>query len=251
MRTRPKLAEMTKANLERRTTSPLLGGWSGILVLQDRGQQGTPLRPYRRNRHPRHRRGSFGRSQTIAVEVKRGSTPFANACGQTLGYSVYANRVYLADLREERFSQDEALIASNLGIGLIQIKGKKCAEILSSLFYRPITKMQLALFENLCLGKCQLCDSIFEIGNPDGSGYYSNVTRENIKKAIEGEKGLMFWNRAMAERKRRLGIRGSKETQQHISAGSSAQTASRPFLSHCMAMSSRKHSPLSVRAFSD
>jgi hypothetical protein len=152
-----------------------------------------------------------GEVETIAVEVKRGSTPFANACGQTLGYSVYANRVYLADLREERFSQDETLIASNLGIGLIQIKGKKCAEVLSSPFYRPITKMQLALFENLSLGKCQLCDSIFEIGTPEGSTFYSNVAREKIKKAIEGEKGLMFWNREMAERKRRLGIRGSKE----------------------------------------
>jgi len=36
---------------------------------------------------------------------------FANACGQTFGYSVYANRVYLADLREERFSQNEIFIA--------------------------------------------------------------------------------------------------------------------------------------------
>src|SRR5437870_13771626 len=36
-----------------------------------------------------------GEVETIAVEVKRGSTPFSNACGQTLGYRVYANRVYL------------------------------------------------------------------------------------------------------------------------------------------------------------
>lgn len=149
--------------------------------------------------------------ETIAVEVKRGKTPFANACGQTFGYSVYANRVYLADLREERFSQDETFIASNLGIGLIQIKGKKCAEVLSSPFYRPIPRMQLRLFEALRLGKCQLCDSIFQIGSPEGGNAYSNVTRENIKRAVEEEKGLMFWNREVAERKRRLGLRGSKD----------------------------------------
>lgn len=152
-----------------------------------------------------------GEVETIAVEVKRGSTPFANACGQTFGYSVYANRVYLADLRDDRFSQDETFIASNLGIGLIHIKGKQCKEVLSSPFYRPIPKMQLRLFEAIRLGRCQLCDSIFEIGKPEGSNWYSNMTRENIKKAIDEEKGLVFWNRSVAARKRRLGIRGSKE----------------------------------------
>lgn len=156
--------------------------------------------------------GDFsGEVETIAVEVKRGAAPFVNACGQAFGYSVYANRVYLADLREERFTQDETFIASNLGIGLIQIKGKKCAEVLSSPFYRPIPKLQLRLFEALRLGKCQLCDSIFQIGSPEGGAAYSNVARENIKRAIDGEKGLVFWNREVAERKRLLGIRGSKD----------------------------------------
>lgn len=151
-----------------------------------------------------------GEVETIAVEVKRGATPFANACGQTFGYSIYANRVYLADLREERFLQDEVFIASNLGIGLIQIRGKKCMEVLSSPFHRPITRMQSRLFEALRLGKCQLCDSIFQIGAQAGNTW-SNVSRENIKRAIEQDKGLMFWNREVAERKRQLGIRGSKD----------------------------------------
>jgi len=38
-----------------------------------------------------------GEVETICIEVKGGTEPFATACGQTLGYSVYANRVYLAD----------------------------------------------------------------------------------------------------------------------------------------------------------
>lgn len=36
-----------------------------------------------------------GAIETIGIEVKRGSFPFANACGQTLGYNVYVNRAYL------------------------------------------------------------------------------------------------------------------------------------------------------------
>jgi hypothetical protein len=152
--------------------------------------------------------GDFsGEVEMIAVEVKRGSTPFSNASGQTFGYRVYANRVYLADQREERFNHDEIQIASCLGIGLIWIKGTRCIEVLSSPYYKPITKLQLGLFHALQLGVCQLCDSLFEIGKMEG-GYYKNVSQENVDKAIKDEKGLVFWNRELAERKGKLGIRG-------------------------------------------
>ncbi len=73
--------------------------------------------------------------------------------------------------------------------------------------------MQLRLFESLRLGKCQLCESIFEIGAADGNNLYSKVVRENIKRAIDQEKGLVFWNREVAGRKRRPGIRGRKEDE--------------------------------------
>ncbi len=46
-----------------------------------------------------------GEVETIAIEVKRGAEPFATASGQALGYQVYANRVYLADVRETSSSQ--------------------------------------------------------------------------------------------------------------------------------------------------
>ena len=153
--------------------------------------------------------GDFsGEVETIAVEVKRGSTPFTNASGQAFGYRVYANRVYLADLREEPFNQDEILIASNLGIGLIYIKGKKCHEVLSSPFYEPIPKLQLRLFEALGLGRCQFCSSLFKVGDPEEGNYYSNVCKENLRRAIKEEKGLAFWNRELSERKGKLGLRG-------------------------------------------
>jgi hypothetical protein len=94
-----------------------------------------------------------GEVETIAIEVKRGSVPFANACGQTLGYNVYANRVYLADLRPTPFTDTEVHIASHLGIGLIQIKSGKCVEVISSPVYKPMQRLNLRLLEALRLGR--------------------------------------------------------------------------------------------------
>ena len=134
-----------------------------------------------------------GEVETIAIEVKRGSFPFANVCGQTLGYNVYANRVYSADLRVKPFTHTELHIASHLGIGLIQIKAAKCIEVISSPVYKPMQRLDLQLLEALRLGRCQLCDSIFNIGDPDGcSRRFSNLARENFRKALSAEKGLMF-----------------------------------------------------------
>lgn len=129
-----------------------------------------------------------GEVETISVEVKKGSEPFATASGQALGYRVYANRVYLADARDAEFSADEINIASNLGIGLIQIRGGKCREILSSPHYTPISKFNLTLLENIGLGKCQLCGCFFRLGD-GGKKRFANVTRENLKRSVKEEKG--------------------------------------------------------------
>ncbi len=150
-----------------------------------------------------------GEVESIAVEVKRGTEPFATASGQTLGYRVYANRVYLADKREKPFALDEISVANHLGIGLIQIKGKRCFEVLSSPHYRPMIRLNLALMEHLALGNCQICGSMVEIGNCDNS--WINLARENLTRAFEKGKGLMFWNREVADRKRRLRMRNSED----------------------------------------
>jgi hypothetical protein len=149
-----------------------------------------------------------GAIEVLGVEVKRGSFPFANACGQTLGYRVYAHRVYLADLRSEPFSSAQVHIASHLGIGLVQIKPSGCTEVVSSPVYQPIEQLHLRLLEALRLGRCQLCTSVFNIGPPNGEGgTFSNLSREDVHKAIASEKGLMFWNDEVAERKRKLRVR--------------------------------------------
>ena len=146
-----------------------------------------------------------GEVETIIVEVKRGTQPFATACGQALGYKVYANRVYLADFRSAQFSQEEVHIASHLGIGLIQINRSRCAECLSSPYYAPIIRLNLALLERMGLGHCQLCGSLFKVGVPNRR--FANVAREDFRKAFDKDKGLMFWNREVADRKERLGVR--------------------------------------------
>ncbi len=150
-----------------------------------------------------------GEVETIAIEVKRGVEPFATASGQALGYQVYANLVYLAEVRETEFKPSEIEIASHLGIGLIQIKGKKCREVLTSPFHRPITRMYLELMERMALGKCQLCGTFFETGV--ATNRYSNLSREKFAKAVDQEKGLMFWNRELAARKSKVGIKVTRD----------------------------------------
>lgn len=155
-----------------------------------------------------------GEVETIAIEVKKGITPFAKASGQTLGYRVYANRVYLADLRKESFTTDEIHIASNLGIGLIEIRGRTCREILSSPYYQPITKLNLGLLESISIGKCRICGSFFETGNSQFNRYsYTNLTSVNMRQAILKEKGLMFWNYEASHRKNKFhAARAKKDT---------------------------------------
>ncbi|PYP90061.1 MAG: hypothetical protein DMG65_12620 [Candidatus Angelobacter sp. Gp1-AA117] len=154
--------------------------------------------------------GDFsGEIETITVEVKRGGYPFAKACGQTLGYKAYGNRVYLADVRKGGFNDDELHIASHLGIGLVAIWKRECTEVLSSPFYQPITKLNLALLYRLRLARCQFCGSYFQTGTAEKRR--GNITRRNILSAAESDKGLVFFNVELAERKLDIGMRLSME----------------------------------------
>jgi hypothetical protein len=151
-----------------------------------------------------------GEIETIIVEVKIGTEAFATASGQTLGYKVYANRVFLADKRDDGFTNDEIQIASHLGIGLILINKKNmCQEILSSPYYKPLPKLNSLLLEKLRLGMCQLCHSYIEIG--DEKRTYKLMERKNINKAVLEEKGYMFWNYEVGARKKLSGIRSSEK----------------------------------------
>jgi hypothetical protein len=148
------------------------------------------------------------------VEVKRGLGSFATACGQAFGYNVYANRVYLADRRYSPFTYEEKRLASHIGIGLIHIKPNgTCEEIISSPTYVPLYGHSLLLLEKLALGKCQICGSFIEIGQ-NKQKQFSNLTREDLEKAIKEKKGVIFWNYELADRKNKLGIRISSSTHE-------------------------------------
>ena len=149
-----------------------------------------------------------GDVETMAVEVKKPGSPFATTSGQTLGYRIYANRVYLAESRKKPFTPEEIDIASHLGIGLIQIRQGKCSEIRSSPFYSPMVRLNLLLLDQLGLGRCQLCGCFFETGGRKRN--YREVTAgdNNVQRAIEKGKGLIFWNYdTRAETKHKLGVK--------------------------------------------
>lgn len=146
-----------------------------------------------------------GDVETISIEVKRGTEPFATASGQAVGYSVYANRVYLADQRLGDFKPTEMEIASHLGIGLIAVHGSRCSEVLSSPFHSPMPRLSLELIHKLGLATCRLCGSVFRAGQ-DRNRLYSNVVRNSLKRAVTKEKGLVYWLHELNQRKARLGI---------------------------------------------
>jgi hypothetical protein len=151
-----------------------------------------------------------GDIETIIVEVKRGTEGFATASGQAFGYTVYANRIYLADKRDKGFTATEIQIASHLGIGLVRLDSKnKCSVQLSSPYYQPMMKMNAELLEKLCLGKCQLCANYIEIG--DSKNRFTYLSKDNINKALSDEKGVMFWNHEVSKRKKKHGVRLGKE----------------------------------------
>lgn len=144
-----------------------------------------------------------GEVETIAVEVKRGTQPFATTSGQARGYSVYANRVYLAEVRKDGFNRNELDIASSLGVGLIHISKSGCREVLSSPRHEPIARLQLRVFEKMGYGRCCICQTLFPVGTGKADFNFSHLTRAGIVKAAEREKGLIFWNWTVGQRKRR------------------------------------------------
>lgn len=140
-----------------------------------------------------------GRDEMIAVEVKRGTQPFATCAGQTLGYSIYAEECYLADYRPTKgFTTDEETIARRLGIGLIRIRSAtKMEVVLSAPNQEPIDRLRTSLCEHLGYSRCAVCANLFARGTAPGG--FQNVvrqeknTRKSLERAVTDEKGIMYW----------------------------------------------------------
>ena len=149
-----------------------------------------------------------GRSEVIAIEVKRGTQPFATCVGQASGYSIYADRCYLAEFKPAGFSDDEQSIAARLGVGLIQISGSvrvAIREIMTAPLREPLEGLRLQVVEKVGYSMCTICHSFFLRGD-DGS-WGANVVRQqrtrqrHIDTAFETDKGLVYWLDEQAERK--------------------------------------------------
>lgn len=148
-----------------------------------------------------------GRADVIAIEVKRGTQPFATSIGQASGYSIYADRCYLAEYRPRGFTDDERAIASQLGVGLIQITGQqrvRVSEVLTAPLREPLEGLRLEVIEKLHFSLCTVCGSLFRCGEKGKP--FANVARQqsararHVERAVSEEKGIMYWLYEQAER---------------------------------------------------
>jgi hypothetical protein len=142
-----------------------------------------------------------GEVEVVAVEVKGGNQASNTATGQALGYSVYAERCYLADLRPstQPYSLEEIDIASRLGVGLLAIHSKgDPTEVLTSPLHTPLPRMRAEIIEKLGYSKCVACGSVFKQGEP---GQWGKYVSRSIRKALDQEKGFVFWLDELNERR--------------------------------------------------
>ncbi len=141
-----------------------------------------------------------GQSELIAVEVKPSTSRFAVSAGQAHGYSVVADRCYLAAVCEE-FSPAQVMIAGRLGVGLIRIwqtaAGQtRFREVLTAPANQPVEELRLQAAERLGLAQCSLCQTLFRryLDKPED---YKRVHRSQgaggLDTAAAADKGLVWW----------------------------------------------------------
>lgn len=140
-----------------------------------------------------------GRAEVISIEVKRGRQPFATTVGQASGYSVYADRTYLAEYRPDGFDDNQISIASRLGVGLIQLTGEeevRITEVLSAPLREPLDGLRLEVIEKLGHSLCTICGSLFESHYP-GKAAPTLVPQQDgvldMAKAVREYKGVVYW----------------------------------------------------------
>lgn len=140
-----------------------------------------------------------GKCEVIAIEVKPDTSRFALSAGQAHGYSVAADRCYLA-VATPRFSAAQVMIAAHLNVGLISIKrtgrGYSVDEVVTAPAAEPIEEYRLQAAERLGLASCTLCRTLFP-RDVDKAGDFKGVASArlpgSLTRAGEGEVGLMWW----------------------------------------------------------
>ncbi len=151
----------------------------------------------------REMQGDYGSTtELIAFEVKEENSTFLKSLGQAFAYSVYAHKCYLAVRKRYSnvFSYEERDIATQFGVGLIEIKSRNKHEIVAtSRKFMPEEHYFLQILEKLKMFRCSLCRGIFkkqdlvsvstrEINLSEKPNY-----RGNLDKAIRKRKNIRYW----------------------------------------------------------
>jgi len=101
-----------------------------------------------------------GDFEVIAVEVKKSTYSFAKNLGQALGYSLLAHRCYLATHLEGLYTAEQEQMADYLGVGLLRIYNRECAEISTSPLHQPINSLMLKMLERKQYALCNICGTL-------------------------------------------------------------------------------------------
>ena len=140
-------------------------------------------------------------TELVAVEVKDKNAPFLNSIGQAFAYSIYAHRCYLAFKkgRGKSFTQDKLDIASQFGVGLIEIRSKSVVKVVSiSKQFEPRQHYMDDLKSKLGYFNCTICN---------GTYARKDITRINQRRPIstdEDDKYLGNIERAIGQRRNAL-----------------------------------------------
>ena len=145
-------------------------------------------------------------TEVISVEVKPNRNRFLASLGQAYGYSILADKVYLAVA--DRLSQDEVDISTKIGVGLLEIQGGDCVERASSQKFSPMPDLKLDLLANLNIFVCTICGSFFLDKSPS----------RNLRNALQNGRSYIYFleDQANSPLRRRLDKRQYIYNKRHI-----------------------------------
>jgi uncharacterized protein DUF5655 len=131
-------------------------GMGCFATAQKKGNQGLGIADVIGVRHVGgHRSNAF---EVIVVEVKLSKRPFGKKVGQALGYSLFAHRCYLAV--PDEFDLVQRQFAAQLGVGLMEMHGSRCTEVVSAAAHHPDESQMLDLLKQMKLAKCSICGAL-------------------------------------------------------------------------------------------
>jgi len=131
---------------------------------------------------------SSGQIELLVFEVKkahekrRAIAHFGRQIGQTLSYSIIGNRCYLIGLfspDEEKFSDEQKILANHFGVGLIEAeldksgdKVRKFAEVFTSNYFNPPVRHKMdKVLSHLGIRQCCICRIYFRKNRKELQGF--------------------------------------------------------------------------------